>query len=62
MLLELMSYDFGVEGIHKDIFNMFSSTIFGGRNLMFTDETKMLMNVKDVEKGSRDTYFTWVGE
>ena len=62
MLLELMSYDFGAEGVHKDIFSMFSSTMFQGRNLMFTDETKMLKNVKDVDKGSRDTYFTWVGK
>ncbi len=62
MLLELMSYDFGETGEHRDIFHMFTSTKYGMRNLLFTDETKMLLDVKKVEKGSRDTYFTWVGE
>ena len=62
MLMELMSYDFGEMGEHKDIFQLFDSGKYGSRNLMFTDQTKMLLDVKKVDKGSRDTYFTWAGK
>ena len=57
MLLDLLSRDFGEEGVHKDIFELFTSVNFGRANLMFTDATKEL---KDV--GARDSYYTWVGE
>ncbi len=63
MLLELLSSDFGAAGEFPDIFNLFNSqTRYGDRNLMFTDETKMLLDVSKVDSGSRDTYFTWVGK
>ncbi len=63
MLLELLSSDFGAVGEFPDIFNLFNSqTRYGDRNLMFTDETKMLLDVSKVDSGSRDTYFTWVGK
>ena len=57
MLLDLMSKDFGTEGDHKDIFELFELMKYGRANLLFTDATKEL---KDV--GSRDSYYTWVGE
>ena len=41
---------------------MFESRHHGGANLMFTDATKMLKDVSEVDGGSRQTYFDWVGE
>ena len=56
-LLELLSYDFGAAGQSKDIFQLFSSARYSNNDLMFSDETKQLVDV-----GDRDNYFTWVGE
>ncbi len=61
-LLSLLSSDFGANGDHSDIFRIFSSIGYGKMNLMFTDETKMLIDVSKVDGGSRDTYYTWVGK
>lgn len=61
-LMKLLSYDFGVGGANTDLFELFSSSKYGKADLMFTDETKELMDVSDVGDGSRDTYYTWVGE
>jgi len=56
-LLELLSYDFGVGGQSTDIFELFSSSKYNDNDLMFSDETKQLVDV-----GERNNYFTWVGE
>ncbi len=61
-LLRLINYDFGIEGKHKDKFELFSSQRYGKPDLMFTDVSKELMDVSDVGDGSRDTYYTWVGK
>ncbi|KAK2174910.1 hypothetical protein NP493_768g01007 [Ridgeia piscesae] len=55
-LLELLSYDFGVGGQSTDIFELFSSSKYNDNDLMFSDETKQLVDV-----GERNNYFTWVG-
>ena len=63
MLLELLSSDFGEVGEFTEILKLFQSqSQFGDRNLMFTDETKMLLDVSKVDSGNRDTYFQWVGK
>ena len=61
-LMELLSYDFGANGVHQDIFRLFNSDKYKRKNLMFTDETKELIDVKKVDGGNRDTYYTWVGK
>jgi len=61
-LIRLLSYDFGAAGAHTDLFRMFESMSYGRANLMFTDETKELVNVAEVGDGSRNTYYGWVGE
>ena len=61
-LIRLLSYDFGAAGAHTDLFRMFESMSYGRANLMFTDETKELVNVAEVGDGSRNTYYGWVGQ
>jgi len=56
-LIYLLSYDFGDAGMFKDVMELFSSTKYGDHNLMFTDTTYQLVDV-----GSRDSYYSWVGE
>ena len=56
-LLELLSYDFGAGGASTDIFELFSSANYGEYDVLFSDETKQLVDV-----GERDNYFSWVGE
>ncbi|ESO04012.1 hypothetical protein HELRODRAFT_99809 [Helobdella robusta] len=58
-LLTLLSLDFGVDGLNKDLFELFTSVKYGKQNLMFSDETVMLKDVADVAGGSRNSYYTW---
>ena len=60
-LLMMMSADFGVEGSATDIFRLYESVSFGGRNLIFSDETIMFKDISTVAGGMRDTYYTWAG-
>ena len=47
----------GFEGSHIDLFEIFESSKYGRRNLIFTDTTQELYDV-----GERNTYYSWVGE
>ena len=62
MLLKLMDWDFGVFGQNSDLFNLFVSVSYGKHDLMFTDVTMSLKDVEEVGDGSRNTYYTWVGQ
>ena len=55
--LEDISNSFGKNGIHNQMFEVFESIQYGGHNLMFTDDTKELVDV-----GEKDSYYTWAGE
>ena len=57
LFLTQLSRDFGEGGAYKHLFDLFDSSLYGGSNLMLTDNTKELVDV-----GSRDSYYTWVGE
>jgi len=61
-LLMMLSSDFGEEGSATDIFRIFESGAYGGRqNLLFSDETVMFKDISTVAGGTRDTYYTWAG-
>ena len=62
MLLQLIAHDFGEGGEYLDIFDVFDSSNYNQKDLLFTDETKNLIDVQTVDGGSRNTYHTWVGE
>lgn len=57
--LTLLSLDFGEEGIHKELFELFKSSKYGKQNLMFTDETKALKDISQVAGGTRSSYYSW---
>ena len=57
--LTLLSLDFGEEGIHKNLFELFKSSKYGKQNLIFTDETKALKDISQVAGGTRSSYYSW---
>lgn len=57
--LTLLSLEFGKEGSHKNLFQLFESFQYGKFNLMFSDETYSLKNLADVAGGTRMTYYKW---
>lgn len=61
-LLLLISMDFGATGTNNDLFKVFESINYGKQNLLFTDETQQLKDVNTVAGGTRDTYYSWVGD
>ncbi|CAD5117088.1 DgyrCDS5901 [Dimorphilus gyrociliatus] len=56
-LLQTLSDDFKPNGANENLFELFESRTYGGRDLLFSDETKLLEDVKD-----KDSYYTWVGK
>jgi len=61
-LLMMLSLDFGEEGSATDIFRIFESGSYGGKqNLLFSDEAVMFKDISTVAGGTRDTYYTWAG-
>jgi len=58
----MLSLDFGHEGTHTDMFNLFESISYGQQNLLFSDETVMFKDISTVAGGTKDTYYTWAGK
>ena len=64
-LLTQIDADFGINGKHSEILQIYSSQGLGRKNVMFSDMTKTLEDValiKDAKGNPRDTYYSWVGK
>ena len=56
-LLLHLSADYGMSQTNSSGFQLFSSSKYGGNDLLFKDSTKKLVDV-----GSKNTYRLWLGE